>query len=317
VASRVVRRALVTGASGQDGHYLTRHLVDQGREVMGISLGLPTQPVGQHVDLDITRHHELKSLVKQFSPHEIYHLAAYHRSSAADVELSPTEEEELYFRHNVEATRHLLGAAADLPTSCRVFLAGSSHLFGDATECPQTEATPIRPNTVYGLTKAIGLWLGRHYREKRGLFCVTGILYNHESPLRNSSFITARIARTVAQIIRGEASELVIGDLDAQVDWGFAGDYVRAMVLMLEASEPQDCIIASGELHRIRDFVELAFGMVGLEWQRYVRQSSNVHHPVSSAIYHGDVTVIRRLGWSPRVSFEELVRMMVAAHQLH
>jgi len=309
------RRALVTGASGQDGYYLTRCLVARGREVLGVSRNHPDQPASRHVTLDVASHEDLRALLADFAPDEIYHLAAYHRSSAADVRLTEAEEEQLYFRNNIEATRSLLRSARELLPHTRIFLAGSSHLFGDAEESPQSERTPIRPNNVYGITKATNLWLGRYYRSALGLFCATGILYNHESPRRGPSFVTGRIARAAARIARGQEEELVLGDLEAQVDWGFAGDYVEAMVRMLEASNPEDFIIASGQLHRVRDFVEVAFGHLGLDWRKYVRQSTGIHRPVAKAVYHGDISAIRRLGWAPRMPFEEIVRQMVdAAH---
>jgi len=311
----MTKRALVTGASGQDGHYLTRHLAKLGREVLGVGLDAPRDAVCKNVVVDIANHEAMGMLVKDFAPDEVYHLAAYHRSSAAKVDISPSEEDELYFLYNVEATRHLLACAAALNNQCRVFLAGSSHLFGNTKDFPQTEETPIQPNSIYGITKAMNLWLGRYYREHRNLFCVTGILYNHESPLRGPTFVTGRIARAAAQISRGEISELVMGNLDAQVDWGFAGDYVRAMVLMLEADIPQDRIIASGQLHRVRDFVQLAFDRVGLDYTRYVTENTGVHRPVATSVYWGDIKSIEAIGFRPTVTFEELVVMMVEAHR--
>lgn len=310
----MTRRALVTGSSGQDGYYLTRHLAERGREVLGVSLEPPKAPMGAHVSLDIADHSAMRTLIVEFAPHEIYHLAAYHRSSDAKVALTPAEEEELYFRYNVDATRNLLRSAAELVTNCRVFLAASSHVFGATKDFPQTENTPIQPNSLYGIAKAMNLWLGRHYRDSRGLFCATGILYNHESPFRGPSFVTGRIARTVAQIARGETDHLIVGNLDAQVDWGFAGDYVRAMVMVLEADVAKDWIIASGKLHRVRDFVQLAFEHVGLDFRRYVSESAGTYRPVTSAVYFGDVGPLAALGFRPSVEFEELVRMMVDAH---
>jgi GDPmannose 4,6-dehydratase len=289
--------------------------VAQGREVLGLSRQPPREPAGRHATLDITRGDEVRAVLADFAPDEIYHLAGYHRSSAAEVSVTEAEEERLYFRNNIEATRELLRAAHELVPRTRVFLAGSCHVFGHAEESPQSERTPLRPNSLYGISKATSLWLGRYYRETLGLFCATGILYNHESPRRGPTFVTARIARAAARIARGEERELVVGNLEAQVDWGFAGDYVEAMVRMLEAPAAGDFVIASGELHRVRDFVEIAFDYVGLDWREHVRQSAGVHQPVAAAVYHGDITAIRRLGWAPRMSFEELVRGMVDAHR--
>ncbi|HET6151063.1 MAG TPA: GDP-mannose 4,6-dehydratase [Polyangia bacterium] len=310
------RRALITGASGQDGYYLTRCLAARGREVLGIDRLAPPdeEGVGRHLTIDITAPGEVRAVLADFAPDEIYHLAGYHRSSAAQVSVSEAEEEGTYYRVNIEATRSLLRATHELLPRSRVFLAGSSHIFGHAEESPQNEKTPIQPNSLYGITKANNLWLGRYYRETLGLHCAMGILYNHESPRRGPTFVTARIARAAARIARGqEQEELVLGDLEAQVDWGFAGDVAEAMVSMLEADRAQDFIIASGQLHRVRDFVEIAFAHVGLDWRRHVRQGAGVHLPVARAVYHGDITAIRGIGWAPRVSFEELVHQMVDA----
>jgi GDPmannose 4,6-dehydratase len=309
------RRALITGVSGQDGHYLARQLLESGREVLGVSRELPADPVVQSKALDISEPGALRKLIEGYAPDEIYHLAAYHRSSAA-VDVSEAEEEQLYFRHNIAATRDLLRSTLELRPTCRVFLAGSCHVFGDAEQSPQNEQTPIRPNSMYGITKADNFWLARYYREKLGLFCVTGILYNHESPRRGPSFVSMRIARAAARIARGLEKELVLGDLEAQVDWGFAGDYTRAMQLMLEAERPNDYVIASGELHRVRELAELAFAHVGLDWQKHVRQGDGLYRPVAKAVYAGDTAAItKELGWSPRMPFAELVTRMVDTHR--
>jgi len=310
------RRALITGASGQDGYYLTRCLAARGREVLGIDRLAPSDEeaaVGRHQTIDIAAPEQVRAVLADFAPDEIYHLAGYHRSSAAQVSVSEAEEEAIYFRVNLEATRALLRATHELLPRSRVFLAGSSHMFGHAEESPQSEQTPIRPNSLYGITKASNLWLGRYYRETLGLYCAMGILYNHESPRRGPTFVTARIARAAVRIARGQEQELVLGDLEAQVDWGFAGDFAEAMVSMLEVDQAQDFIIASGQLHRVRDFVEIAFAHVGLDWRRHVRQGARVHQPVARAVYHGDITAIRSIGWEPRLSFEDLVRQMVDA----
>ena len=281
--------------------------------MLGISRKPARDPVGQQVTLDITRGDEMRAVLADFAPDEIYHLAGYHRSSAAGVAVTEAEEERLYFHNNIEATRNLLRAAYELHPRSRVFLAGSCHVFGHAEEAPQNERTPLRPNSLYGISKATNLWLGRYYRETLGYFCATGILYNHESPRRGPTFVTARIARAAVRIARGQEQDLVIGNLEAQVDWGFAGDYVEAMVRMLEAPVPGDFIVASGQLHRVRDFVEVAFEHLGLDWRKHVRPGTGVHQPVAAAVYHGDISAIRRLGWAPRMSFEGMVRQMVDA----
>jgi len=311
--------ALITGICGQDGTYLAEHLRDTGRRVVGIDRAAPSQRLAQFADVRTIDHRDeaaLTALVREVEPVECYHLAAYHRSSQTPTD-GPTlaEEERLYLQTNVLATHALLSALRTHQPRCRIFLAGSCHMFGEPTVRPQDETTPFAPNSLYGITKVAVTSLARVLRERDGLFCCTGILFNHESPLRGPSFVTSRIARAAAHVARGGSERCVLGDLDAEVDWGFAGDYVRAMRLMLEAPAPRDYVISSGEMHRVRDFVELAFARVGRDWRPYVQQDSAAHRPVSRAVYQGSSARIHaELGWSPTTTFRELVEMMVDHH---
>ena len=208
----------------------------------------------------------------------------------------------------------LLRAIRTHRPACRVFLAGSCHMFGDPDHAPQTEDTPFRPTSLYGITKTAAAQLGRVYREQHGLFVCTGILYNHESPLRGPSFVTTRIVRGAVEIKRGLRTVLLLGDLDARVDWGYAGDYVGAMRRMLAADCAEDFVIASGELQSVRDLVERVFERVGVDWRPHVGQDATAHRPVSRAVYHGDPSRIRdRLGWTPTTSFDALVALLVDA----
>lgn len=307
------RRALITGATGQDGTYLASLLHEKGYEVFGIDApGHEPRASDAHmVNFDLRDAASLSLHVKEIQPDECYHLAAFHRSSAAKDVSSHDDEERASIETNFISAQVILRALLDVKPACRVFLAGSCHMFGDVPETPQSEQTPFAPTNIYGITKTAATHLGRLYRGK-GMHVCTGILYNHESPLRGPDFVTAKIARTAVEISQGKADRLVLGNVDAQVDWGFAGDYVEAMRLMLQATEPEDFVIASGELHRIRDFAELAFRRVGLDWTMYVSEDPNAYRPVSATVYHGDARAIRdRLGWEPKVSFEALVAMMV------
>ncbi len=306
------RRALITGATGQDGTYLASLLHEKGYEVFGIDAPghEPRASCAQVANIDIRDAESLSAHVKGIQPDECYHLAAFHQSSATK-DVSSHDDERASIETNFLSAQVILRTLLDVKPACRVFLAGSCHMFGNAIETPQSERTPFAPTNIYGITKTAATHLGRLYRGK-GMHVCTGILYNHESPLRGPDFVTAKIARTAVEISQGKKDRLVLGNLDAQVDWGFAGDYVEAMHLMLQAAEPNDFIIASGELHRIRDFVELAFRRVGLDWTKYVSEDPSAYRPVSDTVYHGDARAIRdQLGWEPKVSFESLVAMMV------
>jgi GDPmannose 4,6-dehydratase len=300
-----VKRALITGASGQDGHYLAALLLARGTEVIGVS---------RASGCDITDGAALDALVEKVRPDECYHLAAHHRSSSAAPEndRDALAAEPRYLDVNLTATQGLLAALARHSPRCRVFLAGSCHMFGQAAETPQNERTPFLPNSLYGITKVAALHLGRMYRQRHGLFCATGILYNHESPRRGPEFVTTRLARGAVEVARGRAPSVVVGGLEAQVDWGFAGDYVEAMWRMLQAPRADDYVIATGTLHSVREFAALAFARVGLDWRAHVHEAPDAHRPVAAAIYCGDITKIRaELGWSPTTSFAELVHRMV------
>ena len=315
------RRALITGVSGQDGRYLAELLHARGWQVFGLSRREPDPQLAAIAQVtvgDVTDAATLRRLVQETRPEHCYHLAAYHRSSQAETaedQAALASEEAGYLATNLLPVQTLLAALRALAPRCRTFLAGSCHMFGSPEHAPQTEATPFRPNSLYGLTKVAAMNLGHVYRQKHGLFCCTGILYNHESPRRGPSFVTTRIARAAAELASGGRELLTLGSLDARVDWGFAGDFVEAMVAMLESDTPRDLIIATGVLHTVGEFARLAFERVGLDWSRYVREDAAAHHPVAASVYCGDSTEIRStLGWAPRTSFESLVALMVDHH---
>jgi len=308
------RRALITGATGQDGTYLADFLISKDYEIIGLDRpgSTPRSALARFTEMDIRDSGRLADYVKEIRPDECYHLAAFHQSSSAVEGERKGEDERASFETNLLSVHAILNALRTARADCRVFLAGSCHMFGDASETPQTEATPLSPVNTYGVTKTAASHMGRLYREREGMFVCTGILYNHESPLRGPHFVTTKIARAAAEASRGAADRLVLGNLDAQVDWGFAGDYVRAMHLVLQAEHPEDFIIASGELHRVRDFAEIAFRRAGLDWTKYVSEDASAYRPVSHSVYRGDASAIRnKLGWRPETPFSDLVRMMV------
>jgi GDPmannose 4,6-dehydratase len=292
-------RAIVTGHEGQDGWYLSELLRDRGYEVTGIG----------RRDVDILDGVALAALLRVHRPHEIYNLA-----SPSFVPRS--------WEHPVETAEFaavgvtsLLEAVRAVDPSTRVYQASSSEIFGEPVEIPQSETTPLSPVTPYGVAKAYGHFIVRSYRRRYGLHASSGILYNHESPRRPVDFLPSKVAHAAAAISLGLEQELVLGDLEAQRDWGFAGDYVEAMWLMLQQDAPDDYVIASGELHSVQELVELAFSHVGLDWREHVRVddalkrgSAELHHLV------GDSSKAReRLGWKPQVQFDQLVPLLVDA----
>ena len=294
-----MRRALITGAGGQDGTYLTELLAGRDYEVSGVGRG----------DVDLLDHQALAALLREHAPHEIYNLAS--PSFVPRSWEKPVETAEFA----AVGVTSLLEAVRAVDSTIRVYQASSSEIFGEPVEVPQTEMTPLSPVTPYGVAKAYGHFIVRSYRRRYGLHASCGILYNHESPRRPVDFLPSKVAHAAAAISLGRQHELVLGDLDAQRDWGFAGDYVEAMWLMLQQDEPDDYVIASGELHSVRELVELAFAHLGLDWREHVRVdealkrgAAELHHLV------GDSTKAReRLGWEPRVQFAALVTLLVDA----
>ncbi len=307
------RRACITGVSGQDGTYLSALLFSKGYDVYGIDAldRVPPAGVKDYRVLDIGDHDVFSACLKEIQPHECYHLAAQHRSSASAVTTTDGDER-MAFTTNVLSVHTMLHVLRHQNPDCRVFLAGSCHMFGEAKESPQTEQTAFAPTNLYGVTKVAATLLGRMYRDREKMFVCTGILCNHESPLRSMDFVTMRIAQAAVDISRGKATELVLGNLGAMVDWGFAGDYVRAMHMMMCATVPEDFVIATGELHSVGEFAACAFTRVGLDWKMYTREDANVYRPVAQTVYRGDAQAIRqRLGWRPERTFQDLVCMMV------
>jgi GDPmannose 4,6-dehydratase len=315
----MTKRALITGITGQDGSYLAEFLLEKGYEVHGlvrrVALEDPSHRLLRIRHLQDQLHLHAASLesfasifrvVREVQPDECYHLAAQ-----SFVNLS-FEDEFSTFNTNIHGTHHVLSSVKELVPGCRVYFAGSSEMFGKARETPQREETPFHPRSTYGISKVAGFHLTRNYREAYGLYAASGILFNHESPRRGFEFVTRKITHNAAKIKLGLERELRLGNLDARRDWGFAGDYVPAMWMILQQDEPDDFVIASGVSHTVREFVEFAFQHVGLSWEDHVVIDERFFRPAEVNTLQGDASKARAvLGWEPRCGFQELVTSMV------
>ena len=290
-------RVLVTGSEGQDGWYLTELLRERGDEVVGVDRDGP----------DLASRPEVEALLREASPQEIYNLA-----SPSFVPASWDDPEEV-LRIGALAVGVLLTAIARADSTIRFLQASSAEVFGVPDEVPQTEATPYRPRSPYGAAKACADSLVAAYRERLGLHASSAILFNHESPRRPSHFLPAKVARGAAAIAAGRETELVLGNLDARRDWGYAPDFVDAMVRIVRHDEPGDFVVATGEMHSVRELVELAFAHVGLDWRSHVRVDETLVRPDDRHVVGDPAKACRVLGWTPTVGFEELVRLLVDA----
>src|SRR4051812_44571468 len=311
------RRALITGITGQDGSYLAELLLEQGYEVIGLLRRTSTvnferishiQDRLTLVSGDLLDEMSLVSALREHRPTEVYNLAAQ-----SFVQTSWTQA---VFTGEVTAlgVTRLLDAIRIVDPDIRLYQASSSEMFGKVVEVPQTESTPLYPRSPYGVAKVYGHWITVNYRESYGLHASSGILFNHESPRRGLEFVTRKITYHAAQIKLGLATELRLGNLEAQRDWGFAGDYVEAMWLMLQQDEPDNYVVSTNETHSVREFCQVAFDRVGLNWEDYVVQDEKFFRPAEVELLVGDSSYARStLGWKPKTSFVELVHMMVDA----
>jgi GDPmannose 4,6-dehydratase len=318
------KRALITGITGQDGSYLSELLISKGYEVHGIirrSSSFNTEridhlyhdPHEKEVRLalhygDLTDGSSLRSIISQIQPTEIYNLGAQsHVRVSFDQPVYTVEADAL-------GTLVLLEAIRDACPKARYYQAGSSEMFGKVRETPQKETTPFYPRSPYGCAKVFSHCQTVNYREAYGLFASNGILFNHESPRRGETFVTRKITRAATRIKEGLQDTLYLGNLEAKRDWGFAGDYVEAMWLMLQQDEPDDFVVATGETYSVREFVQAAFSILGLDWERHIRLDPRYLRPTEVDLLLGDSTKARKvLGWAPRVGFRQLVEMMVDA----
>ena len=316
-----MKAALITGITGQDGSYLAEFLLAKGYEVHGVvrrvALEDPLHRLWRirHILDDITLHAgslenyaSLFSIVEKVKPCECYHLAAQSFVSYSFEDAFST------LNTNINGTLFILSAIKEKVPDCRFYFAGSSEMFGRVEQAPQNEQTPFHPRSPYGISKVAGFDLTRNFRESYGMFACNGILFNHESPRRGFEFVTRKITHTVAQIKKGYERELRLGNMEAFRDWGFSGDYVRAMWLMLQQEKPDDFVIATGKTNSVKDFVRLAFAHAGLDWKEHVLVDKRFYRPAEVQLLQGDFSKAEQvLDWKPTVRFDELIKMMVEA----
>jgi GDPmannose 4,6-dehydratase len=313
----MTKRALITGITGQDGSYLADFLLEKGYEVTGVVRRSSSPNLWRIEHLldrislrpaDLLDQLSLMRIIQEFRPHELYNLAAMSFVPAS------WDQPLLTGEFNSQGVTRLLEAVRHVDPTIRIYQASSSEMYGRVREVPQTELTPFYPRSPYGVSKAFGHYITVNYRESYGIFAVSGILFNHESPRRGLEFVTRKVTDGVARIKLGLRDHLALGNLDACRDWGFAGDYVRAMWMMLQQERADDYVIATGISHSVRRLVETAFEHAGLEWERYVRIDPAFLRPAEVDHLIGDCAKARKvLGWAPKISFEQLVKMMVDA----
>ena len=315
----MAKKALITGITGQDGSYLAEHLLENGYEVHGVvrrvGLEAPEHRFGRirhllsKIQLHAATMESYPSIFDVFRNHqfdECYHLAAQSFVAESFADGFST------MNTNINGTHYVLAAIREASPATRFYFAGSSEMFGKVREIPQNENTPFHPRSPYGISKVAGFDLTRNYREAYGMFCCSGILFNHEGPRRGFEFVTRKITSTVARIKHGLTNELRIGNLDAKRDWGHSADYVRAIHLMLQQAEPDDYVVATGETHSVREFCEIAFAEADLDWEKYVVVDERFYRPAEVELLVGDSSKARRiLGWAPRISLQDLISEMV------
>lgn len=312
---------LITGITGQDGSYLAELLLEKGYHVHGLArpetakrLSVESSPIRQFLsqltihEAEITDRKALEKILRQVKPQELYHLAAQSHVGQS------FQKEALTLQVNINSTYHLLRIFKDLNSGGRFYFAATSEMFGQASSESQNEFSPFNPVSPYAVSKLAGFYLTRMFRQAYKLFAVCGILFNHESPRRREDFVTRKISLSVAKIKLGLERELRLGSLDVKRDWGFSGDYVKAMWLMLQQPEPEDYVIGTGKTHSLKELLEIAFDHVGLNWEKYVIIDESLKRPAEIYELRADASKAeKKLGWRPQVSFEELIKMMVDA----
>lgn len=308
-----MKKALITGITGQDGSYLAELLLEKGYEVYGLERrkALEDQSVKRKNDAkiipcDITNYASVFDAIQKVKPDEIYHLAA--QSDVAHSFKDPFQT----FDTNINGTLNILESFRQLIPSSKMYFAGSSEMFGKAQEGPQTEKTPFYPRSPYGVSKVAGFDLCRNYREAYNLFICSGILFNHESPRRGKEFVTRKITDGIKQIKEKKFDKIKLGNLDAKRDWGFAGDFVEAMWLMLQQDKPDDYVIATNETHTIREFIDEAFKIANLNPDEHIEVDKQFFRPSDVVLLRGDYSKAKKiLNWEPKIKFKELVKLMV------
>lgn len=314
-----MKRALITGIAGQDGSYLAEFLLNKGYEVHGIIRRYPEE--SKQVKLSRISHiidklflHEVSfedsinifKILESIKPDECYHLAAQ------SVVSNSFNDEFATLSTNIGSTHHFLAAIKELCKNCKFYFAASSEMYGNSKSAIQNEDTPFSPRSPYGISKTTGYYLTKYYRETYNMFALSGILFNHESPRRGMEFVTRKITNTVAKIKLGLEKELKLGNIDVKRDWGYAPEYVETMWLMLNQKEPNDYVVSTGESHSIKDFLEIAFNYVNLDWSDFVKIDTKFFRPSEIYEVKGDSSKARTaLGWEPKIKFSEIVKIMV------
>ncbi|HTY45846.1 MAG TPA: GDP-mannose 4,6-dehydratase [Patescibacteria group bacterium] len=315
------KKALITGIDGQDGSYLSEFLLERGYQVHGMVRRVALEDAEHHLwrikhilnkvilhPGSLESYPSIFKIIEKVKPQECYHLAAQSFVSYS------FQDEFSTINTNINGTHFVLAALKEKAPKCKFYFAATSEMFGLVSQTPQNEHTPFHPRSPYGISKVAGFDMTRNYRESYGLFACNGILFNHESPRRGFEFVTRKITSKVAEIKFGLAKELRLGNLEAKRDWGFAGDYVSAMWLMLQQDKPDDYVIATNQTHSVKEFVQLAFEYAGLAWRKYTVIDKIFYRPAEVRALRGDYAKARRkLGWKPKVQFPQLVKMMVEA----
>ena len=306
-----MKKAIIIGHSGQGGTYLSALLTKNNYDIIGISLGAFSSLPEYKRTIDIRNYKEVEQLIIDYLPDEVYYLAAVHQSSAD----KPMPEGELFNKSieiNLQGLINFLEGIKQHSKKTRVFYAASSHIFGNATEDKQNERTPLNPNCIYGITKTAGVNACHFYRNNFGVFASIGIFYNHESPLRESKYVSKKIVEAAVAIKLGKGSELILGNLEAKIDWGYAPDYMEAIHKILNLDEAEDFIVSSGELHTVGEFVNEVFSLLGLDPKKFVKVNSQLITKTQKKNLFGDNQKLRtKTNWAPSVNFKELISILV------
>ena len=311
-----MKRVIIVGADGQDGRILCERLRAAGSAILGIAReSVRSTEDSAPARIDVTDREQVKALIANWHPDQIYYLAAHHHSSQEQAGSDTVRLFEKSHAVHVLGLLHFLEAIKDAAPPARLFYAASSLVFGDVTSEMQDERTPMNPRCIYGITKASGLHCCRFYRETHGVFASAGILYNHESAYRQEKFVSQKIIRAVLEIAAGRQEKLILGDLSAKIDWGYAPDFVEAMARILTLDRAEDFVIATGEAHTVREFVEIAFRLAGLDWKSHVEENPAVLQRRRLTLV-GDATKLRNAtGWHPTVTFPEMVGLLLESQR--
>ena len=307
-----MKKAIIVGHTGQDGTYLYNLLKEKKYSLIGISSSsVSSVDFVPYNKIDILNYKQVPAIIKNFQPDEIYYLAAVHQSSADE----SIEEGELFQKSidiNVKAFINFLDAVRLCSSHTKIFYAASSHIFGNPLTSPQDEHTPVYPNCIYGITKAAGMHACHFYRENHNIFASVGIFYNHESPLRKSKYVSKKIVESAVSIKKKNGGELVLGNIDAKIDWGYAPDYMEAAFRALQQKNADDFIISSGSLHSIKDFVSGVFNYLKLDWTKYVKiNPALITKKQKQNLFGNNQKIKQRTGWIPNVNFESLIKILV------